>query len=457
MPPRGLGGLALDRKEARKSSRRIEDARKVNQERQTGDSCEEKEARERQIAQVVLKQVAKAEGAKHGANATYGRRDDVQKHSAMTVRDVPSHGFSASAMEDPLASEPSWLSLYLRAYSDSLDVAAPILLMMVLMWVVFVGAPLLAILLFPVLFFGGVVVLARIRRVPPNMYLGSRYLLVFMILVLGITGAHFFAQVFMWTRDYTVEQLLFIGLFVTEPYFFWKAVKTDPGTLNQKNAITPVQNEVESSTSKYCTTCRIDRPIRAKHCGFCGRCIVRFDHHCPLIYNCVGESNQAYFLAFLTIGFAGQLIYLHLCVLSWLRSVGYSSSSNWLLTLSDLVPAFRTARAKYSMAVFWSVFHTLASPALCMLWLRQCTCMLANITTNEMVNWYRYPYLQDKQGGFLNAFDGGVGHNVKDFLSDTHVDWDARWLAFQGSHARRPSAWVELLVRQVWLSRRPHA
>lgn len=380
----------------------------------------------------------------------------MQKHSVMTIRAVPTHGFPPPSTDDPLASEPNWISLYLRAYSDSLDAATPFLVMLILMWVVFLGSPLLALVLFPVLFFGGVTVLARTRGVPTHLYLGSRYLLVFMILVLGITGAHFFAQVFMWTRDYTMEQLLFIGLFAAEPYFFWKSVQMDPGTLKREDANPLMPSEADSSASKYCTTCKIDRPVRAKHCGFCGRCIVRFDHHCPLIYNCVGESNQACFLAFLTIGFAGQLIYLHLCVVSWLRGVGYSSNSNWLVTLSNLVPAFRTARAKYSMAVFWSVFHVLASPALCMLWLRQFTCMLANITTNEMVNWHRYEYLLDRQGGFLNVFDAGVVHNVKDFLTDARIDWDVRWMDLQASRTTRFPTWISSVVQRLWLSRRPH-
>eukprot|EP00894_Picocystis_sp_ML_P002029 jgi/Pico_ML_1/52546/g3235.t1 len=43
-----------------------------------------------------------------------------------------------------------------------------------------------------------------------------------------------------------------------------------------------------------------------------------------------------------------------------------------------------------------------------------------------MVNWHRYEYLLDRQGGFLNVFDAGVVHNVKDFLTDARIDWDAQ-------------------------------
>lgn len=48
-----------------------------------------------------------------------------------------------------------------------------------------------------------------------------------------------------------------------------------------------------------CYHCDMTRPPRAHHCGVCGYCVMRFDHHCPWINNCVGKLNHRYFLQFL--------------------------------------------------------------------------------------------------------------------------------------------------------------
>jgi palmitoyltransferase len=47
----------------------------------------------------------------------------------------------------------------------------------------------------------------------------------------------------------------------------------------------------------YCKKCQAVKPPRAHHCGICGRCVLRMDHHCPWVNNCVGYRNyKAFFL-----------------------------------------------------------------------------------------------------------------------------------------------------------------
>ncbi|XP_026450067.1 probable protein S-acyltransferase 17 isoform X3 [Papaver somniferum] len=77
---------------------------------------------------------------------------------------------------------------------------------------------------------------------------------------------------------------------------------SDPGTVNADNVTQylssyPYDNII--FTEKVCTTCKIPKPARSKHCSICDRCVARFDHHCGWMNNCIGEKNTRYFMAFL--------------------------------------------------------------------------------------------------------------------------------------------------------------
>ncbi|PIK44026.1 putative palmitoyltransferase ZDHHC12-like, partial [Apostichopus japonicus] len=52
---------------------------------------------------------------------------------------------------------------------------------------------------------------------------------------------------------------------------------------------------------RKCPICKIEQPVRTKHCEDCQRCVRKYDHHCPWLENCVGERNHRYFWIFLLL------------------------------------------------------------------------------------------------------------------------------------------------------------
>ncbi|KAH7903924.1 DHHC palmitoyltransferase-domain-containing protein [Hygrophoropsis aurantiaca] len=58
-------------------------------------------------------------------------------------------------------------------------------------------------------------------------------------------------------------------------------------------------NSVPASTTR-CRKCGQTRPERAHHCRICNRCVLKFDHHCPVRINqCVGLHNERHFVLFM--------------------------------------------------------------------------------------------------------------------------------------------------------------
>ncbi|KAL6274906.1 hypothetical protein ACE6H2_025598 [Prunus campanulata] len=159
--------------------------------------------------------------------------------------------------------------------------------------------------------------------------------------------------------------------------------------------------------SQLCATCKIVRPLRAKHCSTCDRCVEQFDHHCPWVSNCIGKKNKWDFFAFLVLEVLAMVFTGGVTLTRVLSDpVSPSSFGAWI----NYVTTSHVGALSFFIMDFFLFF------GVAVLTVVQASQISRNITTNEMANAMRYNYLRGPGGRFRNPYDHGIRKNCSDFL-----------------------------------------
>ena len=130
---------------------------------------------------------------------------------------------------------------------------------------------------------------------------------------------------------------LLIPLIVPLPYLFTYlcAKRNNELTINELNHAAQMRHypydRVLFFPGLCCSTCRVLKPARSKHCSICKTCVSRMDHHCVWVNNCLGRGNYKYFLALLF--FTSVLIaygaYLAYIALTPMVALNYKKYEGW--------------------------------------------------------------------------------------------------------------------------------
>ncbi|XP_028571561.2 palmitoyltransferase ZDHHC12 [Podarcis muralis] len=203
-----------------------------------------------------------------------------------------------------------------------------------------------------------------------------------------------------------LQPLLFLALVLCSMSLYFVVSLMDPGYVeHDEEEKEPVSDEKEAMSSqealnlrlRRCGYCLLKQPMRARHCQACRHCVRRYDHHCPWIYNCVGERNHPFFVAYLAV----QLV-----VLLWALPVAWSG-------LDFEHPSW--AWFQYNLLLLLS-FLVVAIFTVVMILLLGCHLYLAshNTTTWEFMSRHRISYLRDCE--VENPFDRGIFLNLWQFF-----------------------------------------
>lgn len=184
---------------------------------------------------------------------------------------------------------------------------------------------------------------------------------------------------------------------------------------------------------RYCQKCSHYKPPRAHHCRVCKRCILRMDHHCVWINNCVGNANYKVFFVF--------MLYT---VISCIHSLGlllgfaYDVHKNQIPSGGSL----RTSHIIYGVLLF----PLALAVSLLLGW--HIHLMTQNKTTIEHYEGVRAMWLAKKAGNvYEHPYDLGTYENLILILGSNILCWICPSSSHIGSGLRFPTSYASELER----------
>ncbi|GAA5873224.1 hypothetical protein JCM8547_008606 [Rhodosporidiobolus lusitaniae] len=233
--------------------------------------------------------------------------------------------------------------------------------------------------------------------------------------------------------DYPLSNLLFFLSLSTCSYTFYRAITLDPGTVKRprlpslnNNNPTPslfasgrvgggreeeeagegeveLKETIESLVEQgqfngmnFCLTCLVRRPLRSKHSYATGRCVARFDHYCPWVWNDIGVNNHRQFLLFVGSLVVGVVFFIHLTIAYFYERAPDLPPDASCPSLSPTVLCMATSYDSFALLVcLWASLQLTWTVVLLGVQVWQ---VAKQMTTLEVSNVSRWGYMGGKAG-----------------------------------------------------------
>ncbi|TFK49789.1 zf-DHHC-domain-containing protein [Heliocybe sulcata] len=156
-----------------------------------------------------------------------------------------------------------------------------------------------------------------------------------------------------------------------------------------------------------CRKCLQPRPERAHHCRICNRCVLKFDHHCPVGVNqCVGLHNERHFILFMVYLIIASFCYVVLGWHQFLEAIGYYYQPAW---------PYRVPALGFILTYILAGVLSLAVAVMCSwhVW-----SIVKGETSVEAQDHEHYRKVAEERGEtFVNSYDLGKRKNLELFFN----------------------------------------
>ncbi|XP_022085241.1 probable palmitoyltransferase ZDHHC24 [Acanthaster planci] len=165
----------------------------------------------------------------------------------------------------------------------------------------------------------------------------------------------------------------------------------------------------------YCYLCQQNSPPRSYHCGHCGVCVLKRDHHCLFIGSCVGYANQRYYLICIMYISLGALYANYLNMEFVVENV--SQNLHWTTLLASFTPMFGWVFGLFRPVSYFIAFQS-------------GTCMLGFLAFTALFCYHAYIALRgqtthEKRRIRDRSYDLGWRQNIRDVLG---TRWYLVWI-----------------------------